>query len=511
VEGISVFRVTALPALGLAISVGAAVASIGTATSARSEKASVAKEQSRFAAVAPIQSVRVAGFEAYSQFWNREVNQKADIEGSISRLQSALSDPALDKQPAIVSAREQFKAIATAASPKDQMGLLGKIGDYAESATTDVLEPLGGRVGVLRFASGSLWTIHGLTQLTAAQRIAAGVDPKPIEPDLVAYIDGYVAGTSVDPTDNFEKALLKEVSSATLRSELKAVLADPRTKPFADDVNWTLHGAKSNVRHPSYGDFERSRQVTMKLTGRSYSNEVRRIKRGFDRQVASLNSEFQRSRDTSWAAALCALGSLLWLFGRLGSRLRAMRTLAETDSLTGALNRTGIRRVVDPWFGDRGSKPIALAVIDLDNFKLTNDKYGHLGGDRVLQATSDALHGTTIPNQTSIGRWGGDEFVAVFRLPESSELPSFDRLFERVHTSIAEPISVGDQLVSTTATMGVVVCSCGSCNFDDLFRTADHALYVGKFEGRNRWTSVACDFDLSQRLAETLNPQLITA
>jgi diguanylate cyclase (GGDEF)-like protein len=501
-DGISVVRAAALPAFALVISVGLTVGSIGSASIFQTDRTKVETSRKQFSLIEPIHRVRVAGFEASAQYWKRELNQRADISGSTASLRKALENPVLNNQPAIVEAREKLAAIKSAPSTKQEMGFLGAIGDGVEAASTAVLKTMSSQNNDLGSATTAMWNLHGMAHMVTHYRVVRNVDPRPTSKEVMTYIAGGVAGAEVNPSRTFKSELVADVKGFELRNDLTAVAKLSTAKIFIDETNWSLEGGTALVPHASFAEFDHSRQAVLAATNRAYSNEIKRINQRLASEIRSLDAAYSRNRNITWGAIAGVIGSLLWLFGRIGSKLRAMRSLAETDLLTKSLNRTGIRRVVDPWFVDRGTKPLALAVIDLDQFKSLNDTYGHQGGDRILSGVSGSLHGTTIPDQTSIGRWGGDEFVAVFRLPQNSTVSSFDRLFERVHSSVATPIAVGDDLVTATATMGVVVCSCGSCDFDDLFRTADHALYVGKFEGRNRWTSVSCDFDLSQRMTD---------
>jgi diguanylate cyclase (GGDEF)-like protein len=508
-DGISVIRAAAIPALGLVISVGVAVASVGAASSIRTDRSKLDASRKQVSMIEPIHRIRLAGFEAYAQYWNRELGQRSEIAGSTAALRRAIANPALNDEPSIVEGRKRLTSLQAATTTKQQMGMLGEVSERTETAAADVLKPLAAQTGDLGSAVTALWKLHGMSEMITHYRVAREVDPRPTSADVRAYIAGGIAGDEVDATRTFQTELLDGVKDSVVRRELESVARLPETKAFLDEANWSLRGGQTTSHHPTFAELDKSRQTVMAAVGRVYTHETGRIDQQLQSDLRTLQADYSRSRKIGWGALAGVIGSLLWLFGRLGSRLRAMRTLAETDSLTKALNRNGVRRVVEPWFSDRGSKPIALAVIDLDQFKSINDSYGHSGGDCILSAVSKSLHGTTIPDQTSIGRWGGDEFVAVFRLPQDSAASSFDGLFERVHSSIATPILVREELVTATATMGVVVCSCGSCDFDDLFRVADHALYVGKFDGRNRWTSVGCEFDLSQRITkQALSPNL---
>lgn len=96
----------------------------------------------------------------------------------------------------------------------------------------------------------------------------------------------------------------------------------------------------------------------------------------------------------------------------LGDQHRQLRALATTDPLTGALNRTGLTPVVDREIAGarRRGMSLALAVIDLDGFKVVNDRDGHAAGDALLAAVTAHWRTQLRPGDT-VARTGGDEFV----------------------------------------------------------------------------------------------------
>jgi diguanylate cyclase (GGDEF)-like protein len=506
----SVVRVTALPALGLAISVGVGVASLGAAATAGTQRQQVLLERKPLRQIEALNQARVGAQQALAEYWNRELGQRADISGTTDNLRRALSDPLIESE-AIKSARQLLETIKTTPSTKNQMGLLGEIAATVDKAIDEVGTPLGGRAQSFRSASGIGWTVAGMATLTTELRVLKKIDPAPRSEEVLAYIQGEVAGYSEDAKGSFVSALTRNLPKGSqVRADLLAVSRAPEVQTFAREFTWAARGGSGTIDHASFADFNTSRRITAEKAANVYVRELRRVDRLVVNEAQSLQSNITRSRRIAWGSAAGVIGALFWLFGRLGSRLRALRKLAETDSLTGTLNRPGVKRLVDPWFADRGRNPVAIAVIDLDKFKAVNDTYGHAGGDAVLRSVATQLRSTTIPDYTAIGRWGGDEFVAVFRFPltrlgPSNDIDMFDGVFERVHTSIASPLMVDGTLVSVTATLGVAVCTCGSCDFEDLFRVADRALYVGKFEGRDQWSSVRCDFDPTDRMDSSIS------
>ncbi len=86
--------------------------------------------------------------------------------------------------------------------------------------------------------------------------------------------------------------------------------------------------------------------------------------------------------------------------------------LAQTDSLTGLLNRHALQALIESGSADLGSGSGSVAIVDLDALKEINDRLGHTAGDAVLCATAAALRGSVRPGD-ALFRWGGDEFLVI--------------------------------------------------------------------------------------------------
>lgn len=136
----------------------------------------------------------------------------------------------------------------------------------------------------------------------------------------------------------------------------------------------------------------------------------------------------------------------------------------------------------------RTRTPLAVALVDIDHFKVVNDTYGHLAGDHVLRALSDALRGQ-LRGYDLAGRFGGEEFILL--LPQTREADARN-VAERLRTHIAsmEIPADGDPdcplQVRITISVGVAALDSGSRELTDLIAAADAALYYAKEAGRNR-------------------------
>ena len=133
----------------------------------------------------------------------------------------------------------------------------------------------------------------------------------------------------------------------------------------------------------------------------------------------------------------------------------------------------------------RGRSPLRVAVLflDLDNFKLLNDRFGHTSGDEVLQAIAERLRVAIRPGDTA-ARLGGDEFAILLEDVEgpAEALAVADRLIE----SLSLPVSLGWGAPRIGTSIGVALSGTGGDSAEDLLRNADIAMYTAKAGGRGR-------------------------
>jgi diguanylate cyclase (GGDEF)-like protein/PAS domain S-box-containing protein len=156
--------------------------------------------------------------------------------------------------------------------------------------------------------------------------------------------------------------------------------------------------------------------------------------------------------------------------------LGRVEAMARTDELTGLPNRRGwneeLRRELAR--ATRSGEPLCLGLVDLDRFKLYNDRFGHPAGDRLLSET--ATHWRVMLRVTDvIGRYGGDEFVLILPSCDTAEAA---RVVKRLRESIPR---------GQTASAGLAEWSGSSA--EDLIAQADGALYAAKRAGRDRAVS----------------------
>jgi diguanylate cyclase (GGDEF)-like protein len=162
---------------------------------------------------------------------------------------------------------------------------------------------------------------------------------------------------------------------------------------------------------------------------------------------------------------------------------------ARTDAKTGLLNVSTWEREAESEISRalRTRSPLAIALLDIDHFKAVNDTHGHLVGDRVLRAMTDALS-TQLRDYDRAGRFGGEEFVVL--LPQTTELDAH-RIAERLRGHISElrvPVDDSEDadVVRLTVSVGVAGMDGTTGELTDLLAAADAALYYAKRAGRNR-------------------------
>lgn len=162
------------------------------------------------------------------------------------------------------------------------------------------------------------------------------------------------------------------------------------------------------------------------------------------------------------------------------------KVLAYTDSLTGAVNRHQFNRVLDDEISlsNAEQQDLSILMLDIDNFKSINDKFGHGVGDDVLVVFYNACK-NVVRNDDVVARIGGEEFVIV--LPKTN-IQSAHQLAERLREKIQNiTMEVDNKLFEFTVSIGVSqwqknVFSCA----EDFLADADRLLYKAKNQGRNR-------------------------
>jgi diguanylate cyclase (GGDEF)-like protein/PAS domain S-box-containing protein len=166
--------------------------------------------------------------------------------------------------------------------------------------------------------------------------------------------------------------------------------------------------------------------------------------------------------------------------------IEKLRKLALIDPLTGLANRRYLDKVIDSKTDEmkRYNLNFGLVFIDIDHFKRINDNYGHDIGDRVLSNVAQALS-TVIRSSDLIGRWGGEEFVAVVLNLGRNEL---EVVADKMRRSIENMETASDNggPVKVTISLGATLASASDgLDKSGILKKADELLYASKNKGRN--------------------------
>ena len=166
---------------------------------------------------------------------------------------------------------------------------------------------------------------------------------------------------------------------------------------------------------------------------------------------------------------------------------RRLKELLTIDELTGISNRRyldfHLKNVINE--ANEFELNFGILFIDIDKFKSINDTYGHSIGDEILKLVSQTLS-ANVRGDDKIGRWGGEEFIAVLRLPNQNALL---RMAEKLRLLVSESFYIleNDKPLSVTISVGGTMFNHGE-DITSLVSRADKNMYNSKDTGRNKVT-----------------------
>lgn len=166
----------------------------------------------------------------------------------------------------------------------------------------------------------------------------------------------------------------------------------------------------------------------------------------------------------------------------LESARSAAERVANTDMLTGLPNRRHTLSFLDQALRSaaQDGAPLAVAIFDIDHFKLINDVHGHATGDQVIRRVGQRAK-SSLREDDMVGRFGGEEFVCIL---QGRSAQSAEMVAERVRKAVESDTDGGD-FPGVTVSIGLAAYA-GEASIEDLLQRADKALYMAKREGRNR-------------------------
>lgn len=198
------------------------------------------------------------------------------------------------------------------------------------------------------------------------------------------------------------------------------------------------------------------------------------------------NGEFQWHK-TIYSSIADKDGKVLRILGRIHNIHQAekerqdMIHRVETDFLTGLYNKGAATEKIINWLKENPTKEAHLVMLDLDNFKSINDRYGHSFGDDVLRETAKVLR-ECFQAPHILSRFGGDEFI-IFVVEEPTK--QVESRIDDMMRKLGEERTEMQQ--SLKCSVGIAARVSKMDGFEELFNRADNAMYIAKKKGKNRY------------------------
>ena len=334
-----------------------------------------------------------------------------------------------------------------------------------------VLAALGVTGTTVAFAAETITAVTGLFFLTALV-LPSFIHLFLIRQEERAFRRGMTALVSAGSAQEVAEGLLPHVcalvgaSKGALLGQDGMVLArHPALPAVHEDAFWTgesrdVEGSGTLHRvplHTRLGDFHELVVVVSPYMSYFGTEELRTL----DRLAHMIGLAIERCEMSEQMAYQASHDALTGLANRV----------AFVDNLSQALSHVG-----------RRSPGLAVMFIDLDRFKLINDRADHSAGDAVLREVSRRLV-AVVRRVDLVARFGGDEFAAFAEVNDESEAVV---LAERCRSVLAAPVPIGEAELRLTASVGVVVTGDGSDTSESLLHDADTAMYEAKHAGRDQ-------------------------
>lgn len=319
--------------------------------------------------------------------------------------------------------------------------------DYSMGVLLIDDQPLvGAAIGRALFGEPHL-AFHYCAHATEAMAFAERVRPTVILQDLVLPdIDGLT--------------LLQQFRANALTSQVPVVVLSNKEDPTVKSEAFTLGASDYLVKLPDPIEL----RARIRHHSKAYLNQIQRDQaylalRESQSRLEELNVELQR--------------------------------LSSIDGLTGLSNRHFLQEYLTAEWkrAKREQSSLSVVMIDVDDFKLYNDTYGHLAGDEALKSVAEAIKRTFVRPVDAVARFGGEEFMVV--LPDTS-LAGARYVAEKLRSSVEMLRIPHRATASNNLTVSIGVASAVPQPGDsaaELVRAADTALYACKRNGRNRVTA----------------------
>ena len=264
--------------------------------------------------------------------------------------------------------------------------------------------------------------------------------------------------------------------AALRRDDLKTALDEYRQYAEADKARLDEVKAREFAFQLSRHELQQKNQAIELL---SRQNEVLRLQQEISKKSAQNNQLLM-------AMLLLVLGVGAYWAYKVKRVQMMFRKQAQVDSLTGVSNRGHFREQAETHLARcrASGKEAAMVLLDLDNFKRINDRYGHATGDWVLKQVAAACQASCREGDL-FGRLGGEEFAI---LSCGGDLQTAERIAQKCREKLAliDTASIAEDAPPITASYGCATTRLSGDTFESLFMHADRAMYRAKAEGRDR-------------------------
>jgi diguanylate cyclase len=278
-------------------------------------------------------------------------------------------------------------------------------------------------------------------------------------------------------TENLKDVIFKQNILRTKLSDSKGKINNMLTT-FVDQLNTVAHSTEHY--RDNIGIF------SLEMSKTEDPAELSKIIGKIQIETSKLEHEVIHSRDEIIAAHQQVKDAESFI-KTLESKLEQMSELARVDQLTGSLNRRGMNDVMEREIARsiRRRTSLSIGLLDLDDFKKLNDRFGHQVGDQALIHLVEIIK-QTLRTMDVIARFGGEEFIVV--LPDT-DIAQAEIAVTRIQRELTKQIFMANNMhILMTFSAGVAMLMVGE-EQDSIIKRADAALYKAKALGKNRVVS----------------------